>query len=366
MKERVRTTAFVAAFMFVATAFSAMAAPRAGADDLQEVDRIRAVIAANAEKALQKQGGSRLLFKVDADALHAAVVTELRDDVLKILREGRIPFSGFAMRDGAVEARIAQAPDRQRLQSKLMPPTEGTPWSAGTIGVTDSGDGLLKLAPTEVGLAQRLRGLVGQSMEMIEQRLRSSGIAQAGVQPDGAGRIRVLLPGVSDPERVTAMFSKKARITFRLVDETMSAAEALKGQPPASSEVLYDFKTKAPYLVLKDVAMDGDDVADVAPGFAPQSHDPIASFRFNARGARHFAQITTDNISKPFAIVLDDQVISMSVIREPITGGTAQISGNFTLEDANTIVMLLRSGLLPGRLTVVDRQVVEPAGNAAK
>ena len=98
----------------------------------------------------------------------------------------------------------------------------------------------------------------------------------------------------------------------------------------------------------------------------PESQQPIVIFRFNARGTRRFAHITADNVGRPFAIVVDDQVVSVSVIREPITGGSGQISGNFTLEEANSVAMLLRSGTLPGRLSVVDQQVVEPAGNAAK
>jgi preprotein translocase subunit SecD len=166
---------------------------------------------------------------------------------------------------------------------------------------------------------------------------------------------------------VTAMFAKQARLTFRLVDESMTATKAMEGSPPEGSEVLTDFKTKAPYLVLKETAVEGNDITDAAPGFDPATHQPIASFRFNAHGTRRFAQVTQDNVSKPFAIVLDDQVLSVSVIREPILGGSGVISsGNFTLEDANTMAMMLRSGTLPGRLSVVEQQVVEPAGNSGK
>jgi preprotein translocase subunit SecD len=166
-----------------------------------------------------------------------------------------------------------------------------------------------------------------------------------------------------DSGPVNAMFAKKARLAFRLVDVSMTATKALAGSPPETSEVLYDFKTKTPYLVLKEIAIDGDDIIDAAPSFDPTGQRPIASFRFNAHGTRRFAQITQDNVGRPFAIVLDDQVLSVSVIREPILGGSGSISGDFTLEDAN---MMLRSGTLPGRLSVVDQQVVEPAGNAGK
>jgi preprotein translocase subunit SecD len=367
MNERAGTTGLVVAFILASAALSAIAAPGAPAPDVaQEVDRMVAAIAANAGKILEKQGGSRILFKVDTGALHEAMVTDLRDDLYRILREGRIPFAGLAVREGGVEVRIADAKDQQRLLSKLAPSTEATPSRGGTVGVADGGDGLIRLTPTDSGFAERLHGLVRQSMQMIEQRLRDSGIKQAGVQPDGSDRIRVLLPGVTDPERVTAMFGQKARIAFRLVDESMTATEALQGSPPPASEVLYDFKTKTPYLLLKEVVLEGDDIIETGLGFDPQSHQPIASFRFNARGTRRFAHLTEDNVGRPFAIVLDDHVLSASIIREPILGGAGMISGNFTLEDASTTAMLLRSGTLPGRLSVVDQQVVEPAGNAGK
>jgi preprotein translocase subunit SecD len=278
----------------------------------------------------------------------------------RIVREGRIPFAGLAIRDGGVEVRIAEPKDRQRVLGKLVPST-----AAETIGVTDNGDGLVRLMPTEAGFAERLRELVRQSGEMIDQRLRNSGVKDASEQPDGADRIRVLLPGVRDPERVSAMLGKRGRVTFRLVDVSVTAAQARQNLPPAS-EVLYDFKSKDPYVVLKDIVMEGDDIIDASPGFDRATQQPIASFRFNGRGTRRLATVTQDIVGRPFAIIVDDQVLSAPVIREPIVGGSVQISGNFTIEDANNVVTLLRSGTLPGRLTVVDQQVAEPAANAGK
>jgi preprotein translocase subunit SecD len=127
MNERAGTTGLVVAFILASAALSAIAAPGAPAPDVaQEVDRMVAAIAANAGKILEKQGGSRILFKVDTGALHEAMVTDLRDDLYRILREGRIPFAGLAVREGGVEVRIADAKDQQRLLSKLAPSTEAT------------------------------------------------------------------------------------------------------------------------------------------------------------------------------------------------------------------------------------------------
>jgi preprotein translocase subunit SecD len=347
--------------MLASAVSSAVAAPGAASDDAQMIDKARAAIAANAEKALAKQGGSKILFKVDAAALREAVVTELRDDLYRTIREGRIAFSGLAMRDGGVEVRIAEPKDRQRVLAKLVPST-----AAATISVTDNGDGLVRLVPTEVGFAERQRELVSHSGEMIGQRLRNAGIRDASEQPDGPDRIRVLLPGVRDPERVSALLIKRGRVTFRMVDVSVIAALALNRPLPPGSEILYHFKTKEISVVLKEIAMEGDDIIDASPLIDPRTQQPIASFRLNGRGARRFATITQENIGKPFAIVVDDQVLSESVISESITGGSAIISGNFTIQDANNVAMLLRSGALPGRLSVVDQQVVEPSATAGK
>lgn len=367
MNERTRATGLIVAFI-LAVAFPAAAAPA------PDAAQMRAKIATYVEKALATQGGSRILFKVDADALREAIVMDLRDEVFQILHDGRIPFAGLAVREVGVEVRIANANDRQKVASKLVPatqappPTQATPSTQPmpTVAVADSGDVLIRFIPTDSRFAGRLHELVQQSIAMIEQRMRDNGIRLADAQPDGSDRIRVLLPGVRDPERVAAIFSKRAHVAFRMVDVSMTPTEALKGAPPPASEILYHFKSNEPYLVLKEIAMEGNDIIDVAPGFDQNNDQPIATFRFNGRGTRRFAHITEENIGKPFAIVADDKVLSAPIIREPIRGGSGQISGNFTLEDATIVAMLLRSGTLPGRLSVVDQQVVEPDVNAGK
>ncbi len=362
MNQRARATGLVVAFTLAFAVFPAISAPA------PDAAQMRAKISAYVENALATQGGSLIVFKVDSDALREAIVIDLRDDVFQIVHDGRIPFAGLALRDGGVEVRIANANDRQKVVSKLAPATQAPPPKQvpPTVTVTDSGDGLIRFTPTDSRFAGRLNELLQQSIEMIAQRLRDSGIRLADAQPDEPDRIRVLLPGVRDPERIAAIFSKRAHVAFRMVDVSMTSAEALKGVPPPGSEILYHFKTNEPYLVLKEIAMEGDDIIDVSPGFDQRTDEPIATFRFNGRGARRFAHITEENIGKPFAVVADDKVLSAPVIREPIRGGSGQIAGNLTLEDANRVAMLLRSGTLPGRLSVVDQQLVEPDANAAK
>lgn len=346
--------------LFVAFAtVAAIVLPRAALADDTQLDKMRAKIVAFVGDKMEKLGGSRIVYKVDGDALRESVVTDLRDDVYKNLHDGHIAFSGLAIRDGGVDVKIADAKGRDQLARKLASAAEGLPSHA--IAVTDGGDGAVRLAPTDAAAAARLNGLVEDSIAMIEQRLKDSGVKLATVAPDGTDRIRIFLPGVTDPEPITAIFARKVKVSFRPVDVSMTPEQAQSGTPPEGSEVLLGFKDKRPYLVAKDSALDGDDISYAAPGFAPGTKDPIASFRFNGRGTRRFAHVTEENVGKPFAIVLDGSVISAPVIREPITGGSVQISGNFTLEEANSVAMQLRAGSLPGHLSLVDQQVIQPA-----
>jgi preprotein translocase subunit SecD len=322
-------------------------------------DKMRAKIATFVADKMEKLGGSRIIYKVDSEGLRESVVTDLRDEVYKTLREGRIAFSGLAIRDGGVELRIADAKGREQLARKLASDAEGLPSHALTV--TDSGDGLVRLAPTDAASAARLRDLVDDSIAMIEQRLKDAGIKLASVQPDGTDRIRIFLPGMMEPERITATFARKVKVSFRLIDLSMAPEQAQSATPPAGTEVLLGLKDNKPYLVARDSALEGDDISHAGPGFASGTKEPIASFRFNGRGTRRFAHITAENIGRPFAIVLDDRVISAPVIREPITGGSGQISGNFTLEEASSVAMMLRAGSLPGHLGLIEQQVVQPA-----
>jgi preprotein translocase subunit SecD len=147
-----------------------------------------------------------------------------------------------------------------------------------------------------------------------------------------------------------------------MVDMTVTPEQAMQGKVPPESEILYGSaaENKQPYVIEKRVVVSGEDLVDAQPGFDPRTSEPIVSFRFNTNGARRFATATQENVGRPFAIVLDNEVISAPVIREPIIGGSGQISGNFTVQAANDLAILLRAGALPAPLTIIEERTVGP------
>ena len=156
------------------------------------------------------------------------------------------------------------------------------------------------------------------------------------------------VPGLQDPTELKKILGKTAKMEFRMVDSTVPPDQATQGRVPPDSEILMSAQSpKVPYVIKKQVLVSGGDLTDAQPGFDQRTNEPIVSFKFNTSGSRKFAQATTENVGQPFAIVLDNEVISAPVIREPITGGSGQISGNFTVQAANELALLLRAGALP-------------------
>ncbi len=214
-------------------------------------------------------------------------------------------------------------------------------------------------APSDAAITERIRQAVDQSIQIIERRVNELGLVEPTIQREGVARILVQVPGLQDPSRLKEMLGKTAKLDFRMVDQTMSPEQAAETHPPADSEIL-EGEGGQKFLIEKRVLVSGGDLVDAQPGFDQRNSEPIVSFRFNSSGARKFAEATRENVGKPFAIVLDNKVISAPVIREPILGGSGQISGNFTVQSANDLAILLRAGALPAPLTIVEERTVGP------
>jgi preprotein translocase subunit SecD len=312
---------------------------------------------------LDLQGGSHLLLEVDSAAVRKEQLQAINDDVLRVLRQARVPFTGRAIRGNSVEVHITRDADIDSALSKLRElsqPLSGFAGSTGqrTINVTDNG-GTITLSPTEPAVTERVRQAVDQSIQIVERRVNELGLVEPTIQREGTDRILVQVPGLQDPSRLKEILGKTAKLDFRMVDVSMSPEQAEQAHP-ADSEILSGETAGTKYLIEKRVLVSGGDLVDAQPGFDQRTNEPVVNFRFNSAGARKFAEVTQANVGKPFAIVLDNKVISAPVIREPILGGSGQISGNFTVQSANDLAILLRAGALPAPLTIIEERTVGP------
>ncbi len=317
---------------------------------------------------LDLQGGSHILLEVDSNAVKKEKLDALRDDVRRVVRENRLGSpAAVVVRGDSVEFRAREGIDPQLALSKLRElaqPLGGLLSATGqrSLDVTHVGGGLFRLTPTEAAIRERIRQSVDQSIQIVERRVNELGTVEPSIQRQGEDRILVQVPGLQDPSRLKELLGKTAKLTFRLVDQSMTPDQAAGGRVPPESELLKGSKAEnnQPYLIEKRIVVSGEDLTDAQPGFDQRTGEPIVQFRFNNNGARRFAQVTQENVGRPFAIVLDNEVISAPVIREPILGGSGQISGNFTVQQANDLAILLRAGALPAPLTIIEERTVGP------
>ncbi|HET7382860.1 MAG TPA: protein translocase subunit SecD [Pseudolabrys sp.] len=316
---------------------------------------------------LDLQGGSHILLEVDTNAVRKEKLETLRDDVRRVLRDAHVGYTGLVVRGNSVEVRIREGSNFDQALQKLRELSQplggilGSSTGQRSLDVTTEAGNLVRLAVTEPALVERVRQSVEQSIQIIERRVNELGTVEPLIQRQGVDRILVQVPGLQDPTRLKELLGKTAKLDFRMVDVSMPAEQAAQGRVPPDDEILYSTtQPKTPYLVEKRILVSGGDLTDAQPGFDQRTNEPIVSFRFNTSGARKFAQVTQENVGKPFAIILDNQVISAPVIREPILGGSGQISGSFTVESANDLAILLRAGALPAPLTIIEERTVGP------
>ena len=315
---------------------------------------------------LDLQGGSHILLEVDSNAVRKEKLETLRDDVRRVLRDVRAGYTGLVVRGNSVEVRIRENSNVEQALTKLRElsqPLGGLLGGTGqrSLDITTEAGNLVRLTLTDPAIVERVRQSVEQSIQIIERRVNELGTVEPLIQRQGVDRILVQVPGLQDPTRLKELLGKTAKLDFRMVDTAMPAEQALQSRVPPDDEILYSAsQPRTPYLVEKRILVSGGDLTDAQPGFDQRTNEPIVSFRFNTAGARKFAQVTQENVGKPFAIVLDNEVISAPVIREPILGGSGQISGSFTVQSANDLSILLRAGALPAPLTIIEERTVGP------
>lgn len=316
---------------------------------------------------LDLQGGSHILMRVDRADLQAGKLAALEDDIRRSLREAKIGYRMAKSGSGAISVTIRDEGEMDPAKTALEPLTRAVAGglfgqaAISEVAISEPSQGVIRMELTEAGIDNAVSRAVTQSIEVIAKRINELGTSEPIVQRQGADRILVQFPGLDDPQRLKDLIGQTAKLTFHLVSNEMSVQDALTSRPPAGTEILYEESDPpVPYLLEVRSVVEGENLTDAQAGFDQQTNEPIITFRFDSKGATRFCQASSANVGRPFAIVLDKDVLSAPVIREPICGGSGQISGNFTVESANDLAVLLRAGALPAKLDFIEERTVGP------
>ena len=304
---------------------------------------------------LDLRGGSHLLLEVDVASVMKEHLESLVDSMRSVLRKARIGYGelGISGDDAKVLIRKAEEVEKARNLLRKIETESKIVVDGKTI----------RISFTERAWSDRRNAALQQSLEIIRRRIDETGVREPTIQRQGDDRILLQVPGVEDPERLKALIGKTAKMTFHLLHERNIDQDYSRTPPGARWLPHQDDGSKGQsqkLLIKRRVMVSGEDLVDAQPGFDQRDNQPVVSFRFNARGGKKFGDVTAANVNRAFAIVLDRAVISAPVIREPILGGSGQISGNFSVAQAQDLALLLRAGALPAPLTILEERTVGP------
>ena len=310
---------------------------------------------------LDLAGGSHLLYEADQnDALKTRLQAKEDEVATELRRAPSIDIGDISTAGGRLSfmvrnpAQIDAAVDRMRNLTKPLALSGNRDWDVSVVDSTR-----VVLTPTASGSAQALKDAMSAARDVVRRRIDPGGTKEVTVITEGGNRILVQVPGVEDPDTLKRLIGQTARLEFKLVDLSADPREAQQGRAPPGSQVLPMADGSGFVTVKRRVMVSGDQLTEATQGF-DQDNRPDINIRFNTTGARRFARTTQENVGKPFAIILDDKVLSAPNINEPILGGSAQITGSFTVQSAHDLAVSLASGKLPVKLNIIEERTVGP------
>ena len=300
---------------------------------------------------LDLQGGSQLLLQVDLDQVVTDQLNGILDAARSNLREKSIRYTGLNVSDGALNVKIVKDDQIARAKELLRKIDKGN------LEVTEDGN-LLTVRYTEQALTKMKSDAVDQSIEIVRRRIDQLGTREPSIMRQGSDRIMVQLPGVEDPNEVKKLLGKTAKMSFHFVDEKTTLADARRGKISPESKVVPGNDDAGHYVIERKSIVGGEHLTDARADFA--EGEPVVAFRFNSYGSKRFGAATRDGVGRRLAIVLDGQVLTAPEVKTAITGGSGIITGNFTVQSASDLALMLRSGALPAPLEVVEERIVGP------
>ncbi|MGE4409124.1 MAG: protein translocase subunit SecD [Sphingomonadales bacterium] len=329
-------------------------------------NRLPSILQAKVNLGLDLSGGSHILLEANPADIAKQRLENMETQVRTELRRGdsKIAIGDISRKDGRLSFMVRDPAQVDAAVERIRPLTQG----AGLTGQRDFNvevvdSSTVVLTPTQAGLDNAVDQAMDVAKEVIDRRINEMGTREPTIIRQGANRIVVQVPGLQDPGELKDLLGKTAKLEFKLVDYTADPAEVAQGRAPVGSEILPypNNPTGVPVIAVKrQVMVSGEELTDAQQGFDQQNNQPVVNIRFNGAGGRKFGRVTSENVNRPFAIILDGTVLSAPNINEPILGGSAQISGNFTVKSADQLAIALRSGKLPVALTVVEERTVGP------
>ena len=305
---------------------------------------------------LDLQGGSHLLLEVDVGSVTTERLDSLVDSIRSALRKEKIGYLGLGAAGESLSFTLTNPYESDAVRTLVRDLEPGLVIERGE-------EGNFKVSYTPQTLREMETATMSQSIEIVRRRIDETGTREPTIQRQGADRILIQLPGIKDPEHIKNLLGRTAKLTLHLLDKK-TPAMIKDNKAPVGAMIVPSgdpSSVESFFVVRKRVMVSGDRLDNAQATYDSNTGQWIVNFKFDSVGARKFGKVTTDNVSKRLVIILDGRVVSAPVIREPILGGSGQISGSFSAQSANDLALLLRAGALPAPLTILEERSVGPS-----
>ncbi len=313
---------------------------------------------------LDLAGGSHLLLEAKADDVRVQRLENMEENTRQLMRNAtpRIRIGDVSTGDGRLSFILENAADIDRARGLIEPTMQGASTTREWELTVVDGQRVV-LEQTDAGVNQAIDDAMNSATEVVRRRIDELGTREPTIIRQGDTRIVVQVPGLEDPEALKNLLGQTAQLEFKMVDINALPENVAAGVAPAGSEI-FPYAPGTPQegqfeAVRRLGGIRGDSLTGAQAG-VDENNQSVVNITFDANGGRKFAQLSTENVGKPFAIILDGKVLSTPVFEEAIRGGQARISGSFNPESANNLAISLRSGALPVPLTVVEERTVGP------
>ena len=304
---------------------------------------------------LDLQGGSYLLLEIDNQPIISQTLQNKLIDIKKTFKDKSILVKNFFIENNKINFESEKIFVEEIVQIFSDKESDLNPYFEKFKThqyIVQNNNNFFSLSLSDYGIVLLNSSSLDQAVEIVRRRVDESGTNEPNILKRGNNRILVELPGLDDPARIKSLLGKTANLTFQFVSST--------GSDGFGTETLKFDNDLDEATVSKRIILNGDNLIDAKPRMDTQSNETIVSFTLDRVGAKKFGRATTENVGKQLAIILDGKIISAPSIREPILGGSGQISGNFTFQSATDLALLLRSGALPAPMNIIEERSVGP------
>ena len=304
---------------------------------------------------LDLQGGSYLLLEIDNQPIIAQTLQNKLIDLKKTFKENSLKVKNFSIINNKINFEIDKISIKQVEEILLDKESELNPYFEKFKThqfVVVNNENSFSMSLSDYGIVLLNSSSLDQAVEIVRRRVDETGTNEPNILKRGNNRILVELPGLDDPARIKSLLGKTANLTFQFISSNENDG--------FGTETLKFDNGLEEAIVSKRIILNGDNLIDAKPRMDTQNNETIVSFTLDRVGAKKFGKATSENVGKQLAIILDRKIISAPSIREPIIGGSGQITGNFTFQSATDLALLLRSGALPAPMNIIEERSVGP------